>query len=309
MRAIMKLQQNAGGDRIDSIKWHPGFCGAAALELAANRDDLEFYEEHNLSREPLRIDLLIIKKLTGAVIQNEIGRIFRGYNVIEYKSPDDNLTIDDFYKTVGYACIYKGLGETVNKIPAEELTVSVFRESYPHKMAAGLRQSGMTIEERFQGIYYVSGQLPFPAQIVVTGQLKPEHRSLRILSKNADENDVRAFFEETISSFTPGDRENVRAVLEVSAAANGELYEKIGRSDIMSVLDKWIDEELVKAESKGMQKGIQKGIQTGIQKGIQKGKLESLANVMKSFSVDADRAMDALHIPMEEREIYRSQLQ
>ena len=77
----------------------------------------------------------------------------------------------------------------------------------------------------------------------------------------------------------------------------------------MSVLDKWIDEELVKAESKGMQKGIQKGIQTGIQKGIQKGKLESLANVMKSFSVDADRAMDALHIPMEEREIYRSQLQ
>ena len=262
-----------------------------------------------MSKEPLHIDLLIIKKRTDAVIQNEIGRIFRGYNVIEFKSPDDNLTIDDFYKTIGYACLYKGLGETVNKIPAEELTISIFRDSYPHKMMAALQQSGMTIKERFQGIYYVSGQLPFPAQVVVTGQLKRDHRSLRILSKNADENDVRAFLKEMDSVLVPGDRENVRAVIGVSSAANGEVYEKIGRSNIMSVLDKWIGEELLEAENRGIQEGKQEGIQQGIKEGIQKGTLQSLVNVMKSLSLDADRAMDALNIPMEERGLYRSQLQ
>ena len=81
----------------------------------------------------------------------------------------------------------------------------------------------------------------------------------------------------------------------------------------MSVLDKWIGEELLEAENRGIQKGkhegIQEGIQEGIKEGIQKGTLQSLVNVMKSLSLDADRAMDALNIPMEERGLYRSQLQ
>ena len=55
--------------------------------------------------------LLIIEKRKGVQIQNEIGKIFRGHNIIEYKSPDDGMTIDDFFKTLGYAFLYIGLGE------------------------------------------------------------------------------------------------------------------------------------------------------------------------------------------------------
>ena len=47
----------------------------------------------------------------------------RKYNIIEYKSSKDELNIDDYYKTVGYACLYKGYGENVDIIPADELTV------------------------------------------------------------------------------------------------------------------------------------------------------------------------------------------
>ena len=100
-----------------TIQWHPAFCAAAELELLANRADLDFQREYNLSKKPLQIDLLVVEKLDDVSIQNEIGRIFRRYNVIEYKSPGDGMTIDDFFKTVGYACIYKGLGETVDQIP------------------------------------------------------------------------------------------------------------------------------------------------------------------------------------------------
>lgn len=110
------------------LHWHPAFYGAAELEFRSNKNDLEFEREYSLSKEPLRADLLVIKKMTDAVIENEIGKIFRKYNMIEYKSPGDGLSIDDYYKTVGYACLYKGLGASVNQIPAGELTVSLVRE-------------------------------------------------------------------------------------------------------------------------------------------------------------------------------------
>ena len=47
----------------------------------------------------------------------------RKYNIIEYKSSKDELNIDDYYKTVGYASLYKGYRENVDIIPADELTV------------------------------------------------------------------------------------------------------------------------------------------------------------------------------------------
>ena len=105
------------------IQWHPAFCAAAELELRSNKGDLEFKREYNLSKKPLQMDLLIIEKRKGVQIQNEIGKIFRGHNIIEYKSPDDGMTIDDFFKTLGYAFLYKGLGEKVNQIPLRELTI------------------------------------------------------------------------------------------------------------------------------------------------------------------------------------------
>ena len=66
----------------------------------------------------------------------------RTYNVIEYKGPEDALTIDDFYKTVGYACLYKGYGEHVDAVPINELTVSIFRATRPEKMFLTLQKYG-----------------------------------------------------------------------------------------------------------------------------------------------------------------------
>ena len=74
------------------------------------------------------------------------------YNVIEYKSPEDALTIDDFYKTVGYACLYKGYGERVDAVPINELTVSIFRATRPEKMFLTLQKYGHKIEEKYPGI-------------------------------------------------------------------------------------------------------------------------------------------------------------
>ena len=52
----------------------------------------------------MQIDIVIIKKLRERKIHKKIGHIFRGHNLIEYKSPDDWLSANDFYKVWGYAC-------------------------------------------------------------------------------------------------------------------------------------------------------------------------------------------------------------
>lgn len=76
------------------IQWHPGFVAAMDLELKEDRKNLIFEKEYNLNTKPLEIDLLVIKKKPSTRISNEIGRFFRGHNVLEYKSPDDHLDVD-----------------------------------------------------------------------------------------------------------------------------------------------------------------------------------------------------------------------
>ena len=214
----------------DKLQWHPAFCAAAGLEFHEDIERLELKPEYNLSKEPIRIDLLIIKEESDRRIKNEIGHIMKKYNVIEYKSPEDALTIDDFYKTVGYACLYKGYGERVDAVPINELTVSIFRATQPEKMFLTLQKYGHKIEEKYPGIYYVTEHLPFPAQIIVTQELEPgEHRSLRILSNHAKKEDVEEFLKEVEKMNTPRERQNVEAVLQVSVKANDELYREIRR--------------------------------------------------------------------------------
>ncbi|MDE7275014.1 MAG: hypothetical protein K2N95_18545 [Lachnospiraceae bacterium] len=233
-------------DQTEVIHWHPGFYGAIELELKQNKSDLIFESEHQLSKEPLRMDMLIIKKQGDVVVQNEIGQLFRRYNVLEFKSPDDGLSIDDLFKTIGYACIYKGLGETVDAIPEDELTVSIFREAFPRELFEKLKQSGRRVEERFPGIYYVTGNLLFDTQIVVTKDLsKKAHRYLKLLSKTVKEQDVRELIEDSSLLQTPGDRHNVAAVLEVIFAVDRKLRKAIEEDNAMGeILDEMLKDRI-----------------------------------------------------------------
>jgi hypothetical protein len=45
--------------------------------------------------EPLRVDLLIIKKPPSLAIDKNIARIFRVDNILEFKSPGDYLSVKD----------------------------------------------------------------------------------------------------------------------------------------------------------------------------------------------------------------------
>ena len=98
------------------IEYHYGFYGAVHVEYETRRVKMEYLQEHELGDEPVRMDMLIIKRDTTK-LTDPVGSFFRMHNVLEYKSPEDNLSIDDFYKAQGYALLYKGLGKRVNEIP------------------------------------------------------------------------------------------------------------------------------------------------------------------------------------------------
>ena len=72
-------------------QWHPAFCSAMELELRENKNVLQYEREHLLSKKPLQIDLLVIKKSVDRILKNEIGDFFLGHNIMEYKSPKDAL--------------------------------------------------------------------------------------------------------------------------------------------------------------------------------------------------------------------------
>lgn len=233
------------------IQWHPGFCAAAEIELRENKKELEFHREYNLSKKPLQIDLLVIEKLKDMQIENEIGKLFRKYNIIEYKSPEDSLSIDDLVKTLGYAYLYKGTGEKINAILLEELTVSLFRDTKPQKLLKELTQYGFVIKKYEDGIYYVEGML-IPVQIIVIRELKSiEHPSLRILAKKITEVDIRNFAEIANQFTEEGDKHNADAVLQVSISANPEIYREVRRDISMNALRELFKDELEDAHKEG----------------------------------------------------------
>lgn len=288
------------------LQWHPAFYAAAAMEFRENIDQIEMKPEYNLSNEPIRIDLLIVNHENDVPIKNEIGHLMRRYNIIEYKSPGDGLTIDDFYKGIGYACLYKGYGKTVDQIQAEELTVSFFRDTYPQELFQKLREIGYEIIQHYDGIYYVAGDILLSVQIIVTSQLKAEtHSSMRILSRHAQSVDVEQFLYEAERAEQPWERAYVDAILQVSIRANPEIYEAVRRKSEMCEALEWLMKDVI---DERVETAVQTAVQNTTIKTVTDTTFTALRRMMTALHLSADTAMDVLEIPQSERPMYRERL-
>ena len=294
-------------DAPDKIQWHPSFFGATAFEFKSNKDDIEILSEYNLNKKPLRIDILIVKKKHNGVtvrLDNEIGHIMKTYNIIEYKSPDDSLTIDDFYKTLAYAYQYKATGKSVDSIDLAELTVSFFTERFPRKLINRLESLGYVIKKNYPGIYYISEDVTMiPAiQLIVIRQLSDEHSSFRILSKKADKTDIKRFIHEMNRAKDKDDKANADAVLQASISANRELYNRIMRGD----------DEMCEALESLMKDRIDEKVAIGMKKGLYEGLLEgnvsAIKNIICNLSYTPEQAMDLIGVPDSQRELVLSRL-
>lgn len=271
--------------KTEKLQWHPAFCAATELELRQDLDVLELIPEYNLSKKPLQIDLVIIKKMDWKrTLQNEIGHIMREHNILEYKGPGDELTIDSFFKVIGYASLYKAQGIAVNKIPASEVTVSFFRNAYPKALFQERKKEGYILKKMYPGIYYVRGKVPFPVQVVVTSQLERKaHCSLRVLTTQVEMQDAELFLEQIHYLESKNERSNIDSVLQVSVNANKQVYSLLRRQNEMcEALRELMKDEIEKELENKLEQGEKLQLIRQVIKKLQKGNsVEETADMLE----------------------------
>ena len=268
------------------VQWHPGFVAAMNLELAKNRDDLIFVKEYNLNTKPLEVDLLVIKKDKCVATDNEIGAIFRGHNILEYKSPQDHLDIDTFYKVGAYASLYKSYGETVDSIKADDITVSLVRDAKPVELFRYFEKHQYAITTPYRGVYYIEGMVLFPTQIIVTKELERDtHIWLKALSDRIEKRDMEELLKRISRLTEQGDRELADSVLEVSAQVNREVLEELKGDDNMSealleifmpIVEPLIEARIEPLIEARMEPLIETRVEEGKKQGKKEGKKEGI---------------------------------
>lgn len=264
------------------IQWHPGFVAAMDLEFKENRADLIYEKEYNLSTKPLEIDLLVIKKEPYVQIVNEIGKLFRGHNIVEYKSPEDHLDIDVFYKAGAYGSLYKAFGETVDERPADEITITIIRDARPEGLFGYFEKHGIRVTNPYRGIYYVLDEVLFPTQIIVGKELEQKsHAWIKALSDGIQKQEMWELLERISRITHKFDRELADSVLEVSIRANSQIVEELRGGD-----------KMCKALLEIMEPEINKIVESEVEKNRADDARNSIIRAVKSFrdlGVDDER--------------------
>jgi hypothetical protein len=266
------------------IPWHPAFVQAIQLELEPYRDVLEFQSEYRLTAEPLEIDLVIIRKAPEVVIEKNIGRIFRQVNILEYKSPDDYVSVHDFYKVLGYGYLYAAL----NRVDMGEMTITIVETRYPRELFRYLEGEGCKVGEVSPGIYRIVGY-PVSMQVLESKKLPlQENLWLKGLSNDLKVRDAKIILEESRrrGKGTPVEayiyallNANIEAIREVTGMANGtltldEVLEQAG------LTAKWEQRGEARGEVRGEARGEARGKALGEARGEIRGEKNAWGKVI-----------------------------
>ena len=214
-------------------------------QIATGKDTV-FKPFVKLAAEPMEIDLVIDVPI-GAVVNlsNPIAEIFREHNVFEYKPYNHDTTIQDFYKTLGYACfqmvnVDEGVGH-----PPGSMTFSLVVDRYPRELFEALRRENPgegdpagkrsgAVRREHRGVYRVKGKYPFPAQVIVLKELDSvQFPCMKAISIFATEDDLRAFLSFAKTVDEDESKPYIKLIFELSCSLHKGLYEQIRKDSIM----------------------------------------------------------------------------
>ena len=208
-------------------QWHPPFCASMQLELKEYKSILEYLMEYALSTKPLLIDLLVIKKLRGIEIENEIGCRFRSHNVIEYKSPDEREYVESVLQLA-----METNREIFEKVKGCEEMCQAFWELYAPEIEEERRASEMRGEKRGEKRGIEIGEVRGEKRGIEIGEKRGEklgeRRTLisQIIKKIQRGKDILSIadaIEEPVERIRP----IYEAVLAAPGADVGQIYEKV----------------------------------------------------------------------------------
>lgn len=268
------------------------------LEFLENENDLIYETEYQLNHEPLRIDLLIIKKNRDVRIANELGAAFRGHNVLEYKSEDDRLSIDTIFKVNAYAMFYKSMGKELDSIKIDDVTVTLTRLGYPRDALAALVRQGYTVEKCSPGIYMITGKAILPTQIIVISQLNEDlHFWITKLRKSISKEQLVHVFLESKKLTQKQIELYVRPYISVLADANRKTMDKIREEDpdMGNYFKELFKEDLEKKWNEGRKEGKEESDNFTILKLLSKKKSVSEIVDLLDFPIEKVTRVAKLH--------------
>lgn len=243
------------------LQWHAAFFAGIQIEFEQEAEHLVFENEHMLSTKPMQLDVLIIKKDKTYKVQKNIGRMFRTYNIVEYKSPDDYLSVDDFFKVYGYTCFYKSDTGKINEIKADEVTITFVCNRYPRELFRYLKQEQeREITEEENGIYHISDSL-FDIQVIVQKNLsEDENLWLQSLTNDLKEKQKT---EKLLIDYKKHEKQTLyRSIMNIIVNANRERFEV---NDMCEALDEILEFHFKGKLEEGWRQGMEKGLEQGLE--------------------------------------------
>lgn len=156
------------------VNWHEAAACALQIDLKDYASSLEYMTEYKLGKGSYRIDILVIRKLTGQIIPVTIANLFRTFNLFEVKGIGSSASIDSYYKTIGYAgLLIDQLGKK-NQYSSLDICLTHLSCHYPRKLMAHLQKERKIRVENFSpGVYHINKET-FHTQIIVTSELSPK---------------------------------------------------------------------------------------------------------------------------------------
>lgn len=217
---------------------------------------MEYIDEKILTKKPLLIDLLVIKKEVDEKIDNPIGSIFRRWNVMEYKSPTDYVSLDDFYKVGAYAYLLKADADTADEIKFEDITISFVSNTIAENLFEHLETQRKYVKTTYvKGIYYFQKEGDIPVQFIIPKELGEKHKWLAGLTNKISKEMLHSL----VKDYKEKEKNEYKeAVLDAILKANHELLRQIKEEEDMTMSKEVLEifrPEIEEAEIKGEIKG------------------------------------------------------
>ena len=181
-----------------NIDWHAGFFSALRLDLSEDLDKLEIIKQVEVTQMPIILDVLIIRRFKNIPLVSDFDKIFKIYNIVEYKSQDDRLDINNLWQLLAYTAYYV----FQNKIAAADVTMILARARKPVKLIRELEQLGYSFQAVEKGIYKIEGKLPFTTYFINLAELDEDnHLFLKSFKKGLQQDMYnKVMFNQTIHS-------------------------------------------------------------------------------------------------------------
>ena len=206
---------------------------------------------------------MIIKKRPDVVLNDPIGKFFKSVNIFEYKSPEDGLSIDDFFKAAGYTFIYKEYDRKVDELPIENMTLTLVRHSYPRELIKRLKRLGFEVQEQYPGIFRIEGKLCVDVQIVVSSRLPDgEYEGLGLLAEGCTKDDVLKYAARASDSRDENVRTNAGTVIGICLNINNDLGNELkeGSTSNMTMTGAEVIDFVERMYAKALDEAVQEGV-------------------------------------------------